>query len=1081
MPNDDQRELFKWQWPLAAKYPLNNEKGNVETWVRDDLEASENYLILTGFSSLEYLIQEIGDEEIWVNRCITVVLGNEPIIQEELIKKHLTRKRNTLSSHIAEYWLEKGISIKLNGPLLSLTKAIEDNEIQFKLHPTLHGKVYVGDHNLIMGSSNFSYSGMKDQAEINVRYDKERSEYEDLKGIAEHYKSKGKAYNEDLLKLLKKLLQFVNWEEALARAVAELLEGDWVEKYFKDLHPGQEFSLWPTQRQAIGQALYILDNEGSVLIAEPTGSGKTRVGAHLLAALLNRFWQQGRGSRSKYKIIAPPLVLVNWQEELDNLYFTVANPISHGILSRLDSSKNQTHLEEIQDATVLLVDEAHNYLNISSNRTQTIRNNKADHVILFTATPINRKWNDLLRMVELLGLDNLSKEAYKAYKKLKRTRRRSGAKPSDQILGQLKKYSQKFIVRRTKREINEIIDRRPEHFKDSDGNMCRFPKHVCNTYSIKQSEEDIELGRQIDRLSNDLKGLIYLKKIHMPKALIEDGVDPQDFVNGRIRSAPALSRYNIKNALRSSRAALIEHLLGTDEACRWAGIDSLSKTSSGNIIATLKDIERLPRVQNIDRKYLPDWLTDEELYWKAVEKEISLLSSIASCVKDMSDSRERSKANFLADLLDDHSHILAFDEIVISHSVIHKHIKDRLSEDTQLVIATGGRNDGGKEELQILFHPSTESSSVIGLCTDALSEGVNLQKSSAVVFLDMPTVIRKAEQRAGRVDRLDSPHDKIDIYWPKDHKVFQLEADKKFIERHDLVDNVIGSNIRVPDDFTINGKENIGSELMTELYQQRQEEDREWAGVDDAFKPVREFIEEDGLIDKDLYERFKEISAKVLSRVSIVKSNDHWGFFAIRGTNKRAPKWVLIRDDKLIRDLPEISGFLRERLPQCANITKRLKRADRYVNNMVNKLNEGRLELLPNKRRLALNIFEELIKKWLKNEQSKETTDQSLLRIYKKFQNLYKNHYKIQEFSIDCYEFSQLLLDVYYPYFEEAEKDSSYKRNRNINSLRELKPWLENNPIGIEHLEYLWENLPTEESLDKQVAAAIIAIPEGEV
>ncbi|MDR8392252.1 SNF2-related protein [Aliifodinibius sp. S!AR15-10] len=1081
MAKDEQRELFKWQWPPAAQYPLNNEKGKVGTWVSRDLKASQNYLILTGFSSLEYLIQEIGDEEIWRDRNITIVLGNEPIIQEELIKKRLTQRKNTLSRHIADYWLEKGISIKLNGPLLSLTKAIEDNEIQFRLHPTLHGKVYVGDHHLVMGSSNFSYSGMEDQAEINVRYGKEKPEYDEHKKIAEHYKSKSKGYNQDLLELLKKLLQLVNWEEALARAIAELLEGDWVEKYFKNLHPGQEFALWPTQRQAIGQALYILDNEGSVLIAEPTGSGKTRVGAHLLAALLNRFWQQGRGSRSKYKIIAPPLVLVNWQEELDNLTFTVANPISHGILSRLDSSKNQTHLEDIQDATVLLVDEAHNYLNISSNRTQSIRNNKADHVILFTATPINKKWNDLLRMVELLGLDNLSEEAYKAYKKLKRTRRRSRAKPSDQILGHLKKYSQKFIVRRTKREINEIIDRRPHAFQDGDGNLCRFPKHVCNTYPIDQEERDVELGRKIDRLSNDLKGILFLKRINMPKELLEEGVDPQDFVNGRIRSAPALSRYNIKNCLRSSRAALIEHLLGTKEACKWAEIGALSKTSSGNIIASLEDIDGLPRVKNIDKKYLPDWLTDEELYSEAVQQEIDLLSRIADCVKQMSDSRERSKAYFLADLLEEHSHILAFDEIVITHSVINKHIQERISDGTQLVIATGGRNDGGKEELQELFHPSSESSSVIGLCTDALSEGVNLQKSSAVVFLDMPTVIRKAEQRAGRVDRLDSPHDKIDIYWPRDHKVFQLEADKKFIERHDLVNNVIGSNIKVPDEFTVNGKEKIDPELMEELYKKRQEEDREWAGVDDAFKPVRAFIEEDGLIDQDLYEKFKEVTAKVLSRVSIVKSDAHWGFFAIRGTKKRAPKWVLIRNGDLFRDLPEICGFLRERLPQCTNITDRLKEADRYVLDMVSRLNEGRIELLPNRKRLALNTFEDLINKWIKNVGNQENPDKNRLSIYKDFYGLFQSHYKLQSYSIDCYEFSQLLLDVYHPYFDKAEEDSTYKRGRNINSLRELKSWLIKNPIAKKDLKYLWENLPTEEPLDKQVAAAIIAIPREAV
>jgi superfamily II DNA/RNA helicase len=933
MSRDDQRELFKWQWPSAGKYPLNNEVGKVGTWVKNDLKRSDNFLILTGFSSLEYLIEQIGDEETWMDRSISIVLGNEPVIREELFKKRLSKKKNTFSYQIADYWLKKGISIKLNGPLLSLIKGIEEGKLNFKIHPDLHGKVYVGDHHLMMGSSNYSYSGMVLQAEINVRYDRTDHEYDELSGIARHYESEAKSYNDDLLALLRKLLQLVDWEEALARAVAELLEGGWVDKYFQDLNPGQVFNLWPTQRQAIGQALFILDNEGSVLIAEPTGSGKTRVGAHLLAALLNRFWQQGRGNRSKYKIIAPPLVLDNWQDELDRLYFTVAQPISHGILSHLTSPKNRSHLKDIQEATVLLADEAHNYLNMMSNRSQTIKNNKADHVVLFTATPINRKWNDLLRMVELLGLDNLSESAYKAYKKLKQTR--NSAQPSLDVLEQLRDYSQKFIVRRTKREINQIIDRRPEAFTDQFGKLCRFPKHVCNIYQVKQEDQDVELGKKIDHLCRQLKGILYLQKITLTKRQIREGTDPQSFANGRIKSAAALSRYNIKNCLRSSRAALNEHILGTKNACKWAGIGSIPKTDSGNILSTLKKIDELPKIKNLDDRHLPDWLRDKELYRNTVNEEIKLLKEIVDCAKQMSDRRERSKAQFLADLVVDQNHILAFDSIVITHYVIESILRDLMPKKVKLAIATGSKSDSGKSEIQEYFHLSSDSESVIGLCTDALSEGVNLQKSSAVVFLDMPTVIRKAEQRAGRVDRLDSPHNKIDIFWPDDHDVFKLEADQKFINRHELVSTVIGSNISIPETFYTNGTDKIAPEEMKKLYEERQKEDREWSGVDDAFKPVREFIETGGLIDQELYEQYKEVTAKVLSRISIVESNDSWAFFALKGTEKRAPKWVLIKNERdLIRDLPEICSFLRSKLPNCSNIRTKSKGVDSSVNNL---------------------------------------------------------------------------------------------------------------------------------------------------
>jgi len=1081
MAHEDQRDLFKWEWPPAEKYPLNNEQGKVRKWFQKDLKNSDEYLILAGFSSLEYLIEQFGQEEIWQNRDITIVLGNEPIIREEIIKKKLNQIKHSFSRHIADYWLDKGISIKLNGPLLSLIEAIEHGNISFKIHPKLHGKIYLGEDHLIMGSSNFSQSGMEYQAEINARFKKGQPEYKGLKEIAEYYLSNSKNYNDQLLDLLHQLLQLVTWEEALARAIAELLEGDWVDKYFSDLHPGQEFTLWPTQRQAIGQALYILDNKGSVLIAEPTGSGKTRVGAHLLAALLNRFWQQGRGNRSSYQIIAPPIVTDNWQKEVDDIYFTIASPISHGILSHQASNKSKAHLRDLKNATVLLIDEAHNYLNASSNRTQSIQNNKADHVILFTATPINRKWNDLLRMVELLGLDNLSDSAFKAYKKLKKLRRSAGSMPNPDVRDQLKKYSQKFIVRRTKREINKIIDKRPEAFTDNSGNRCRFPKHVCTTYDVEEQERDIELGEKIDQLSRDLKGVLYLKDIKMPKDQKARGVDPADFIKGRLKGVAALSRYNLKNCLRSSRAALIEHLEGTEAAVEWADIDTLSKTNSGNIISSLEEITHLPKIHDIDKKHFPKWLIDKEEYFETVEQEISLLNKISNCAKHMSSKREESKANFLAKLLDKHNHVLAFDSIVISHSVIKKFIKKQTSGDIQVIIATGGRNNSGKQKIQELFRPFSDSSAVIGLCTDALSEGVNLQGSSTVVFLDMPTVIRKAEQRAGRVDRLDSPHNRIDIYWPKDHNVFQLEVDKKFIRRHDLVDTVIGSNIKVPDEFQTGHKEKIDPELMGELYEERQEHDEEWTGVDDAFKPVRKFIGEDGLINEELYETYKAVSSNVISRVSIVKSDNSWGFFAIRGTEKRAPKWVLIKNkNSLSRDLPKICSFLQKKLPGCEDINARLPAADKYVADMVDRLNEKQVELLPNKRKLTLNIFEKLLDRWLKEEQKKDKPNKERTDIYKDFQHLFNNQFKVSGYSIDCYEFSQLLLDILHAYYKIAE-EARKKGAKQYNSLRDLKRWLKDHPMKMEDLTFLWENIPTVEPLDKRIASAIIAIPNDNI
>jgi len=1069
---EDQFSLFDTSWPKHDDFPLNNNLGNVEKWVQKDISESKKVLILTGFTSLEYIIKTIADKELWDGREIEIVLGNEPLLQSQTLKKSFASYVKKFSDQIAEYWLKEGISLILNGPLLTLIQAVEEQKIKFYYHPKLHGKIYVGDFYLTMGSSNYSDSGMKHQAEINARFDVESYYYKELHTIAHNYRVKSEAYNEELAELLRNLLRFVGWEEALSCAIAELLDGKWVDEYLQNIHPDQKTQLWPTQRQAIGQALYILDNEGSVLVAEPTGSGKTRVGAHLLSALLNRFWQQGRGIRSNYHIITPPIVIPNWEDELANIRFTMASPSSHGMLSQSESENFDALLKKIRNANVLLIDEAHNYLNKTSQRTRTIKSNKADHVILFTATPINKKWNDLLRMVEILGLDNLSESAYRAYKKLNKMRGKTA--PDNDVLEQLRTYSQKFIVRRTKNEINEIIDRQPEAFTNKHGEKCRFPKHNCHVYSIKQTQKDVKIAEEIDQLTKKLIGIPFLRDLSLSQFQLREQLNQENYVQGRINSGKALLRYNIRNTLRSSRAAVIEHLLGTREAERWAGVKSY-KTESGDIIGSMKEITTVPKAKNVEKEVIPEWMKKWDLYKEKLDHEIEILESIVNLVKQMSSGRERSKAEFLKKMSDEEHHVIAFDSRVITHHIIEKHLKELVSEDTEIMIATGSSKGSNKSDIQKLMNPDSESESVIGLCTDALAEGVNLQKASTVVFLDMPTVIRRAEQRAGRVDRLDSPHKQIHIYWPDDHKAFQLEVDKKFIHRHEMVDAVIGANIEVPSSFYSDKVNKIDAQTLAETYLDRQKEDNEWQGVDDAFKPVRNFIGENKLISPDLYETLKTDESDTKCRLSLVQAEKNWGFFSLRGTQQRAPKWILINEnDELIQDIPTICRYLKKVLPGSETHNERNAQSDQTVQKMVNRLNKARLEMLPNRRKLMLKTIRNLIDHWLKEEQKKEEQDRMFIMICEKFENLFHHHFTIERHSIDCYELSQLFFDRMEPYFKDAEEDR--QRSRYLSSIRELKNWLRDNPMKKEDLIDIWDHLPLDKPIDKQLTAAIIGV-----
>lgn len=341
----------------------------------------------------------------------------------------------------------------------------------------------------------------------------------------------------------------------------------------------------------------------------------------------------------------------------------------------------------------------------------------------------------------------------------------------------------------------------------------------------------------------------------------------------------------------------------------------------------------------------------------------------------------------------------------------------------------------------------------------------------------MPTVIRRAEQRAGRVDRLDSQHKQIQIFWPDDHEVFQLEVDRKFIHRHEMVDAVIGANIEVPKSFYSNKTDKIDAQTVAESYVTYQKNDSEWKGVDDAFKPVREFIGEDKLIAPDLYDSLKADETDTKCRLSLIASSHSWGFFSLRGTQQRAPKWILIDEKKnLIQDIPTICGYLRDVLPGSETYNKRNDESDRTMKKMVNHLNRARLDMLPNRRKLMLNTIENLITYWLKQEHKKEEKDWAFIKICEQFEELFNHHFTIEQHSIDCYELSQLFFDRMEPYFAQAENEQ--KRSQYMSSIRELKKWLKDHPIRTEDLNYVWDHLPLDKPIDKQLTAAIIGVPE---
>ena len=1003
------------EWPDQARNPINNRADQVGQVVLEDLAASTSPLIIAGYASLTKLI----DFVVRPNACktIRILFGHEPF--PSLRQSH-SKKSLRFTDEVTDYWMAKGVSLRESAKVIKTIEMLKDKRIEARIMPegaSLHAKIYVGDEAVTLGSSNFTQRGLASQLEANVRFQKKREtkRYSETVQVANNYWTHGEDYCECLVKLLEQLLKVVDWQEALTRACSELLEGEWAHKYLDDGYLNSE-SLWPSQRQGIAQALYILANQGSVLIADATGSGKTKLGVHLVGAIQHEVIRSNRLRKGKPILVSPPLVKKSWEQEIAKSQVAM-DVVSQGTLSRLKTGSWEK--EALQRAQVLCVDEGHNFLNTSTNRTRELFRNIADHVVLFTATPINRGVRDLLQIADLLGADNLQESTVESFKSLLGFRRGDQELTAEDV-DVLRSEIQRFTVRRTKSELNRLIAQAPNEYVTRDGSACKFPEHLAEKYELNETASDCHSAAKIRVLAGKLFAVSHFEKeLRLPARLKKQGWTDQQYLDQRLRSAKSLAAYAVMSALRSSRVALLEHIMGTSEACKQFGL-KVQKAKTGNVLRSIYRLREKCPVNHLVGAKLPEWLANAEAHSEACQHDIAIYQQIKNIALEMSASREEAKVDLLLRLAAPQHHILAFDSRPLTLLLLKKMIGE-IRPKAQVLLAFGNESSD-RTKLIEKFSLESEPESVIGLCSDSLAEGVNLQRGQTVVHLDMPSVIRIAEQRVGRVDRMDSPHTAITAWWPDDAEDFRISSDDRFVERYQTVESLLGSNISLPaqKNDQVHGKQNLTTEELIREFEQS--ESNEWDGISDAFQPVRHLIEGDeAILVPEVYKKFRYQKNKVLCRVSLVKSTVPWAFFCVTSGSYGAPRWLMIDglEGDILSDLEAVAASLRKFLTDGVENLPLTEQTAQLLDRFSNRLIEDELELLPKKKRRAydelIHVLDALIGST--SEKKSQVTLDQLIEVKEKLKP------NVHEDSLDWDEIASRWLDIVRPvWFEKLQQ-----------------------------------------------------------
>jgi len=654
---------------------------------------------------------------------------------------------------------------------------LRSGKLEIRAYPSerIHAKVYimtfVKGHidagRVITGSSNFSQAGLQDNLEFNVEL-KNRSDYEfalnKFNELWEHAVDVQETYVETIEKK-SPFAQFVPYELYLKLLYeyfrAELNRPSEIE----DLYLPTGFKKLKYQEEAVLSAKRILDEYGGVFISDVVGLGKTYMSAMLARELPGRSL-----------VIAPPSLIDK------------ANPGSWpNVFS--DFRAPQTDFESIGKLDDLVKRDISKYSNIfidESHRFRTETNQtyerlaqvcRGKRIILVSATPLNNRPRDILSQVKLFqpaknskipNVRNLESFFGAMEKKLKGLDRQSDR---DQFFSTVRtnaretreKVLKYLMIRRTRSEIEKYYG------ADLKAQGMKFPE-VSDPeplfYRFGQVENEV--------FNETVKAIGKLTYARYQPLLYYTGKWPEDEKQSQVNLAKFMKILLVKrleSSFHAFRLTLDRFIQSHERVVQELrkGSVYISKKHIHKIFEYLDEgdeasIQRLIDDEKADRLLAADFTVD---FLKNLENDLNLLHEIREHWKRI--KRDPKWVEFQR-ILTSHDALKKEKLIIFSESretveylteMIREHVEPK-------VIAFSGQSDEHARQTIIAnfdgraFHPGNDYRILV--TTDVLAEGVNLHRAGIVINFDIPWNPTRLMQRVGRINRVDTPFDKISVF-----------------------------------------------------------------------------------------------------------------------------------------------------------------------------------------------------------------------------------------------------------------------------------------------------------------------------
>ena len=299
---------------------------------------------------------------------------------------------------------------------------------------------------------------------------------------------------------------------------------------------------------------------------------------------------------------------------------------------------------------------------------------------------------------------------------------------------------------------------------------------------------------------------------------------------------------------------------------------------------------------------------------------------------------------------------------------------------------------------------------------------------------------------------MDSPHDLIEAWWPKDGPAFATRANERLAQRAAESGALLGSNLPIPN--LHHDAPDMIVDVTTDIEAAEPPDVETWDGISDALDPIRNLLTgTNPLIDPARYDTYRH-TQRVVARVSPLHTDTPWVFFAIAGTAHGAPRWLLLHDHPVtaVIELDTITQQLRQRL--TAAVTPRAfdDTADAWLTYYLDHAASIEHQLLPRRLQRALKQMTELATHWADTD-----PDVNISQRWRTIAALADT--SPSGHAPDLYVVAQTWCELVAPILDTHRHT---QRRNHYTRLHMINPQLRTHPLDLDHVEAAFAGLRTD-------------------